>query len=163
MKRNKGIYSIAFLVAVEVLIKIIIDLFFMNKKVLICDRFGFRPFLNVDQLSIFNNELNLHVSLAVLIFINILSITFVYILIYMHHKKSEKNSRLMLWGLYFILAGMVCSLIDKVFWGGSLDYILIGSKIVDLKDIYMCVGFCVYFVFTLYQEGKQMLKKRNFG
>ncbi len=162
MKRKQGIYSIAFLVAVEVLIKIIIDLFFMNKKVLICDKFGFRPFLNVDQLSIFNNELDLHVSLAVLIFINIFFIIFVCVLIYMQHKKSENISRFMVWGLYFILAGTVCSLIDKVFWGGSLDYILIGLKIVDLKDIYMCVGFCVYFIFALYQEGKQVVKKRGF-
>ena len=42
-----------------------------------------------------------------------------------------------------ILAGVICSLIDKLFWKGSLDYILFFSKIVDLKDIYMFIGLFV--------------------
>ena len=159
---EKKIYICLILVLIDVFVKVVIDMSYMSKKVLVNDKLGFYPFLNVDQLSIFNNELDLNVSLAFLIFINILFIIFICALIYMHHKKSENTSQFMFWGLYLILAGTVCSLIDKVFWGGSLDYILIGSKIVDLKDIYMCIGFCIYLVFTLHQEYKQVMKKRGF-
>jgi len=38
----------------------------------------------------------------------------------------------------FIFSGAVCSLIDKLFWDGSLDYILIkGLFTFDLKDVYI--------------------------
>jgi Lipoprotein signal peptidase len=37
-----------------------------------------------------------------------------------------------------LFAGMVCSFLDKVFWGGSLDFIwLKGFFIFDLKDVYL--------------------------
>lgn len=37
-----------------------------------------------------------------------------------------------------LLAGTVCSLLDKVFWSGSLDYLFfLNLWIIDLKDIYL--------------------------
>jgi len=40
----------------------------------------------------------------------------------------------------FIFAGALCSLIDKVFWNGSLDYIYVhGFFTFDLKDVYINV------------------------
>ncbi len=37
-----------------------------------------------------------------------------------------------------LFAGIICSLLDKVFWGGSLDFIwLKGFFIFDLKDVYL--------------------------
>ncbi len=39
------------------------------------------------------------------------------------------------------MAGTICSLIDKIFWGGSLDFLSIpGFFIFDLKDCYLTVG-----------------------
>ena len=35
---------------------------------------------------------------------------------------------------------MVCSLIDKILWKGSLDYRIAFHNIVDLKDIYLFAG-----------------------
>lgn len=40
----------------------------------------------------------------------------------------------------FLIAGATCSLIDKVCWNGSLDYILLkGMFTFDLKDLYIDV------------------------
>jgi len=40
----------------------------------------------------------------------------------------------------FLFSGAICSLIDKVFWNGSLDYILVkGLFTFDLKDVYINV------------------------
>jgi signal peptidase II len=40
----------------------------------------------------------------------------------------------------FLFAGEFCSLIDKIFWGGSLDYVLLEHFFIfDLKDVYLTV------------------------
>ena len=41
----------------------------------------------------------------------------------------------------FILSGALCSLIDKIFYGGSLDFIGISNLfIADIKDMYINLG-----------------------
>jgi signal peptidase II len=40
----------------------------------------------------------------------------------------------------FLFSGSLCSLIDKIVWGGSLDYILLeGFFTFDLKDVYLTI------------------------
>ena len=44
-----------------------------------------------------------------------------------------------------MFAGAVCSLIDKIFYGGSLDFIgIIPLFIADIKDIYICIA--IFFI-----------------
>lgn len=39
---------------------------------------------------------------------------------------------------WITLAGVICSIIDRIFWGSSLDYIRIkGFFVFDLKDIFI--------------------------
>ena len=135
---------VAILVAIEMVIKIIIDVFFMEKKLIFFEQFGFKPHLNTTQLSMFNNELDMGVSTAALIVLNIALILLVPVGLYFLHRNDDLCD-----AIYVVqdllMAGMVCSLLDKVFWGGSLDYIyLFGRWIVDLKDIYMVAGLVVY-------------------
>lgn len=59
-----------------------------------------------------------------------------------------------------IFAGVVCSLVDKIFWKGSLDYILFFSKIVDLKDIYMFAGFFIFVIDICRQFIGKVIKNR---
>lgn len=41
----------------------------------------------------------------------------------------------------FVSCGAICSLIDKVFYGGSLDFIGISNLfIADIKDLYINLG-----------------------
>ncbi len=39
-----------------------------------------------------------------------------------------------------IISGIILSFIDKIFWGGSLDFIMInGLFIFDIKDVYISI------------------------
>ena len=53
----------------------------------------------------------------------------------------------------FILSGALCSLIDKTFYGGSLDFIGISNLfIADIKDIYINLGI-LFFIMLIYMKG----------
>ena len=53
----------------------------------------------------------------------------------------------------FIFAGALCSLIDKIFYGGSLDFIGISNLfIADIKDIYINLGI-LFFIVTIFDSG----------
>lgn len=74
-------------------------------------------------------------------------------------KRKEWNTVLDIATL-MIFAGVVCSLVDKIFWKGSLDYILFFSKIVDLKDIYMFAGFFIFVIDICRQFVGKVIKNR---
>ena len=62
---------------------------------------------------------------------------------------SKKYKRLVYAFFSFIIAGITCSWIDKVFWSGSLDYIgLFDWFIFDLKDVYITI--CVPLIILWY-------------
>lgn len=71
IKINNSIFLLI-MIFIDVFVKIIIDNFFMEDKLFINDKLGFLPYLNTEQLSIFNNELELGVSLNFLIVINLI-------------------------------------------------------------------------------------------
>ena len=53
----------------------------------------------------------------------------------------------------FIICGALCSLIDKIFYGGSLDFIGISTLFVaDIKDIYINLGI-LFLIVCLYDNG----------
>ena len=53
----------------------------------------------------------------------------------------------------FIFTGALCSFIDKVFYGGSLDFIGISDLfIADFKDIYINLGL-LFFIMAAYTSG----------
>jgi signal peptidase II len=58
----------------------------------------------------------------------------------------------------FILAGALCSLVDKVFWDGSLDYIMLnGFFTFDLKDLY--INFSIGILTVLIITKNKVLEK----
>lgn len=106
------------LIIVDISIKIIIDNFCFEKVVMLNKWFGFKPYLNTTQLSIFNNELSLNVSLNALIILNIVLIPIIpltskWLNIGDKYKQYSNASEILL------LSGAFCSLIDKIFWGGK--------------------------------------------
>lgn len=113
----------------DVFIKIIIDNYFADIKFYINSKLGFVPFLNTEQLSIFNNELGLDVKLSFLIVFNLVGCVVVVFARNLLKKEKEWNM-LLDSGTLMIFAGVFCSLIDKIFWKGSLDYILFFLKYV---------------------------------
>lgn len=137
---------IVILVIVDIFIKIIIDNFFFDKVIMLNKWFGFKPYLNTTQLSIFNNELNLNVSLQVLIILNILLIPII-LLTFKWLNVGDKYKRISNASEILLLAGSICSLIDKIFWGGSLDYLYVRKLFIfDLKDIYLFSSLCVIII-----------------
>lgn len=97
----------------------------------------------MDQLSFFNNELGGGIELKYLNLINVIGI--ILLLFWRNRLEKEKEWNIGLdIGTLMMLSAAYCSLIDKIFWKGSLDYILFFSQIVDLKDIYLFAGAAVY-------------------
>ena len=133
-------------------IKIIIKLFYFNtRKIIIHNMLSFNPIINTDG-SWLNARFGTSVSFPLLITVNILAL-FLFIEVYRYyHFKGNKD----FWSdmcFIFVLCGALCSLIDKVFYGGSLDFIGISNLFVaDIKDIYINLGI-LFFVLTLYNNG----------
>lgn len=60
----------------------------------------------------------------------------------------------------FGMAGAFCSLIDKIFWGGSLDFLQIGQLFIcDLKDCYLTVTECYILVIGIRHEKEISFKE----
>ena len=52
--------------------------------------------------------------------------------------------------LIFFVAGISCSFVDVLFWGGSLDFIrLFDWFTFDLKDTYLDIGLAFLILFTV--------------
>lgn len=97
---------------------------------------GFAPVLNRAHQSIYNQLFNWHVPLFVLVLINLLVlIVFGSVFLFFRHEQRMTPLR----QIYFncLLSAALCSLLDKVFWGGSLDFIRWQHYIYDLKDVYL--------------------------
>lgn len=139
LNRLKIWFSISGLIALDQLIKLIINDQFLDAKAAIIKPFlYFEPMFN-RHYSWINSMLRLavskwvHVSLTALICVLI-------ILFFIFLSKKEKTNGVINTSFAFLLAGAVCSLIDKVLWDGSLDYILLdGCFTFDLKDVYINV------------------------
>lgn len=134
--------------------KIIIKLFFFKTdKEIIKNFLFFHPIINTDG-SWLNARFNTSVSFSLLIFINFLALLlFVEIYRYYLMKNNLKKDFWIDMCFLFIISGALCSLIDKVFYGGSLDFIGISNLfIADIKDIYINLGI-LFFVLTLYNTG----------
>ncbi|SLK22904.1 Putative membrane protein [Clostridium chauvoei JF4335] len=133
-------------------IKIIIKFFFFEKYFEIIPNFlSFNPIINSDG-SWLNARFGAGVSFPLLIIINILALI-IFIEVYRYFlSKGTKN----FWSdlcFLFIFCGALCSLIDKVFYGGSLDFIGISNLFVaDIKDIYINIGI-LFFIMCVYTSG----------
>ena len=137
------------LICIDMFIKIIITHFFMKrKKIFFGGLFGFWPHINREQMGI-NHELSkigMHISNGTNIVLNIIMIIGVgALLIRLNRKKI--SGKLFAVGSCIGISACFCSLLDKIIWGGSPDYIyLLRRYIIDLKDIYMFAGviICLY-------------------
>lgn len=132
--------------------KIVIKFFYFNvRKTLIPGVLYFSPIINTDG-SWLNARFGTSVSFPLLIIVNVLAlILFIEVYRYYHFKGNKD-----FWSdmcFIFVLCGALCSLIDKVFYGGSLDFIGISNLfIADIKDIYINLGI-LFFILTLFNNG----------
>jgi signal peptidase II len=68
----------------------------------------------------------------------------------------------------YLFSGEICSTVDKIFWGGSLDYVLVeGFFIFDLKDVYLSlfdaiVVLCLIFNYKGFRKFDEKIFFREF-
>lgn len=143
MKTNKTkinfkiIWSILLLVLIDQGIKIYISSNLMNVNIyFLNDMLGFKPHINT-AYSWLNSLTNLGIGLLPHIILNTI-ILIISIAILDFIKQRYKEDKIINYLFIFLLAGTICSLIDRMFWGGSLDYIYLKNLFTfDLKDAYL--------------------------
>lgn len=133
-------------------IKVIIGLFFFyNRFDIIPDVLSFHPIINTEG-SWLNARFDFGLGFTFLILINAIALFF-FIEIYRYFIKNNKKSFWADMTFIFIVCGALCSLVDKVFYGGSLDFIGISNLfIADIKDIYINLGI-FSFIIEVYSSG----------
>lgn len=149
ISNKKTWIGIFILIAIEQLIKIIINNSYLYKTYPILPPYlYFQPMFNRDY-SWVNSMLQLGISKWLHI-VMVAIITILLVLFYQFLNKrlgSRKEINLM---FAFIFSGAICSLIDKVLWDGSLDYIYVrGFFTFDLKDVYINVFLGLLVLFAL--------------
>ncbi|KNF09060.1 lipoprotein signal peptidase [Gottschalkia purinilytica] len=139
IKNKKTWISVIFLISIEQIIKIIINSNYLDKNIpILPPLLYFKPIFNRDY-SWFNSMLQLGIGR----WIHILIAAVMSLLIYLFYSYLNNRigiNRVINIMFAFVFSGALCSLIDKVFWNGSLDYIqLKGFFTFDLKDLYINV------------------------
>lgn len=135
--RIKPMCIVAFMILLDQGIKLYIMSWHMDKSFDILFGFvRFEPIKNI-KYSWINSLFDLSLSKTVHIVYNILML-FLIILIYFFIRKMYNRDKLTEFMFLCIISASICSLIDKVFWNGSLDYIQFkGLFTFDLKDVYI--------------------------
>ena len=157
-KYNKGfkgksvIIIFIILMLIDQITKIIIKSFFFNDYIEIIKGFlSFDPIINTEG-SWLNARFGLGVGFSALIFLNIIAVI-IFIEVYRYYLSKGNKDFWTDMSFLFITAGALCSLIDKVFYGGSLDFIGISNLfIADIKDIYINLGI-QSFIMLIYVKG----------
>ena len=160
-------------------IKLIISNILGHKQIdLLSDFLHIHPILN--NVSIFMDKgINILFSPAIAIIIPTICIAIVILFYRYLLYISEKWHKLSTLFLCFFMAGILCSIIDQIFWSGSLDYICmywyssdlqwiyVTHFYFDLKDIYLNVGGIllivrgIIYVYEYYKLNKEERKQEK--
>lgn len=145
--------SISLLVLIDQCIKLFIDRYWFNSTFTIINNLlRFRPIINVN-LSWGGNYFAFLSNPWVANILNIIVI--IIVLVSFYHYKQTLNKYEPWATIVFVLlmAGSICSLIDKLFWGGSLDFIQIPLFFTfDLKDCYLSLAVLIFVFLSMYHE-----------
>jgi signal peptidase II len=150
---NKIVLIIFFiLMLIDQGVKLVIKLFFFDKYFEIIPKFlSFDPIINTDG-SWLNARFGLGVGFTALIIFNVVSLI-LFIEIYRYYLSKGNKDFWSDMSFLFIMSGALCSLIDKIFYGGSLDFIGISNLfIADIKDMYINLGI-LFFIMLIYTKG----------
>lgn len=133
----KRIMPLLLLIAMDQIIKFYIFTKLMDKEIdIIPNMIGFKPVIN-SSYSWINSISNFGIGLLPHLLFNTLVLVMAY-LVYDFIREQYGENRIIYSLFLFLFAGGICSLIDKITTGGSLDYVwLKGFFIFDLKDIYL--------------------------
>ncbi|AQR97978.1 signal peptidase II [Clostridium saccharoperbutylacetonicum] len=152
LKFNMLSFLLLLFLVIDQGIKILIKFFWFNNNFqIIKNMLSFNPIINTEG-SWLNARFGTSVSFPILITLNMFAIV-IFLEIYRYYlHKGNKD----FWAdmcFVFVICGAICSLIDKVFYGGSLDFIGISNLfIADIKDLYINMGI-LFFALTMFNNG----------
>lgn len=157
MKIRTIILLVMILVATEQIIKLIICLNYQDINLeIIPSLVDFKPTLNNKTfywLGLMNIDVGRWVRLATAIII-----LRAFCLFYLYLKRTLQNRKWLDISFVFGFAGVLCSLSDNIFFGGSWDYIYLKPLFIfDLKDIYMDC-FSIFFIIFCYKNRTEISK-----
>lgn len=135
------------LTIVDQIIKMIISNSFMKYEFEIIPHWlRFNPGQNIN-LSWLGNFVDIFSNSFIMVVFNILAI-FIFLSGYLLYREKTKQTKISVRIIMsFGLAGCFCSLIDKLFWGGSLDYLQIPTLFIfDIKDCYLTISGIIFVV-----------------
>lgn len=142
------ILMIFLLVIIDQLIKLIVKGYYGVKAPIVGNIISFKPTHN-KKLSWFNSLFNIEPNKILQAILTVIVILLIYssYRFYYENKVQGTLSKVL---EMLLLAGSICSLMDKVFWNGSLDYIMLrGFFIFDLKDVYLTIFEVGMIIFVL--------------
>lgn len=145
----KILLPVMLLVIADQAVKLIIQHNYLNLHFDIIGGFlYFEPLHNI-KLSWINSLLGTNVGFLPHIITNVI-IMILLMWAYRYAGSLRKIPSPVRYSYTFILAGALCSVTDKLFWGGSLDFIgLFTWFIFDTKDLYITTGVTIFAVYTL--------------
>lgn len=162
MRIRTIIFLVIILVAIEQIIKLIICLNYQDISLeIIPSLVDFKPTLNNKTfywLGLMNIDVGRWLRLATAIII--LS---ALCLFYLYLKRTLQNKKWLNISFVFGIAGVLCSLSDNIFFGGSWDYVYLKPLFIfDLKDIYMDC-FSIFFLICCYRNRTEIsnIKMKN--
>ena len=143
--------------------KIIVSIVFKSKNLssinLIKDYFSITPHIN-DQGSFIASRFDVNLPFIFFIVLNLIILIFVFEL-YNFRVQSGKINSIEQMTFILIFSGGFCSLIDKIFWRGSLDFLHIHNLfIADIKDIYITLGLGNFILSNIISD--EDFKMKNF-
>jgi len=137
MKTKKVFFLIIILVAIDQLIKLIINKFYLDSEFeIIPSLLYFKPTFNHKYFYI-NSLFNLVDGFWVHI-IGCIAVILIMLIIDSYLKRKKYGSFILRIGIMITIAGAISALICTIFWNGTLDYIYLKPLFVfDLKDLYL--------------------------
>ena len=153
-KVKSFVIPVLLLALIDQTVKMVISKTFMQCEFdIIGDVLRFHPELNT-HLSYAGNFIEILSSPLVTILLNILAL-FLFLSGYMLYLEKRTRTSFSVKTIMICgIAGCLCSLTDKLFWGGSLDFLQIPTLFIfDLKDCYLTIAETIFVVIgTLYNR-----------
>lgn len=142
--------SIALLVAVDQGVKLVIARWGMGYSFSLAgDVLQYYPTVN-EKMTWGGNFIEVLSVPAVAIALNVLAIVLALSAYAFYCASVEKPGKAAAFVFAVGLAGCVCGLVDRVFWGGSLDFLQVpGAFVFDVKDCYLSVSLAVFAALAL--------------
>jgi signal peptidase II len=162
-RQAKPAVCVVGLVVLDQAIKLGINARFMQaNRDILAGLFAFAPIINVKQ-SWLGNYIAFFSRPVVAVLFNGMAIIVIGMAWAYYKTKHRQAGRVASLIFSLALAGGLCSLIDKIIWSGSLDYILLLDWFIfDLKDCYITAAEILFVVMVCRNakeiDGRDMLR-----